>query len=93
MSGWRPKYAAALPYFDAANHAKRIKCETSILGGLGDYVCPPSGIVVLYNNINAPKTLKLHQGREHGHVPEEKTEITIFTNKKLNNRCRSHAIH
>ena len=69
LRGWRPDYADGLGYYDAANMAKRIKCETKIVGGLGDYVCPPSGVCVLYNNINAPKQLDLVQGKTHGYTP------------------------
>lgn len=29
LGGWRPEYVPALNYYDAANHAKRIKCKTS----------------------------------------------------------------
>ena len=68
LAGWRPDWTEALGYYDAANHAKRIKCETLIEAGLGDYVCPPSGMVALYNNIKASKKLTFSQGRVHGYV-------------------------
>jgi cephalosporin-C deacetylase-like acetyl esterase len=79
MSGWRPSYRDALLYFDSANHAKRITCDVSILAGLGDYVCPPSGIAVLYNNITFPVTLKFQQGRAHSFRPKEKGEEPVFS--------------
>ena len=69
LRGWRPDYADGLGYYDAANMAKRIKCETKIVGGLGDYVCPPTGVCVLYNNIKAPKQLELIQGKTHEYTP------------------------
>lgn len=67
--GWRPDYAEGLGYYDSVNMAKRIQCPVSITAGLGDYVCPPSGVAVLYNNIKAPKTLEFIQGKTHGYTP------------------------
>jgi len=58
----------ALGYYDAANHAKRIKCKTTIYAGLGDYTSPPSTVAVLYNNLTVPKKLVYQQGRTHGYT-------------------------
>jgi cephalosporin-C deacetylase-like acetyl esterase len=77
---FRPAPAAALGYFDSVNHAKRIKCETFITAGLGDYVCPPSGVTVLYNNIKAPKTIKYFQGTTHGY-DQPNPKIQTVSNK------------
>jgi cephalosporin-C deacetylase-like acetyl esterase len=78
LRGWRPDWADGLGYYDAVNMAKRIKCETFITSGLGDYVCPPSGISVLYNNIKAPKTIVYIQGSTHGYdPPNPKTQRII----------------
>lgn len=62
-----PEWTAALGYYDGANHAKRIQARVEIFAGLGDYVCPPSGQLVLYNNIKSPVKLKFAQGRTHGY--------------------------
>jgi cephalosporin-C deacetylase len=81
QKGWRPDYADGLGYYDAANMAKRIKCETTIVAGLGDYVCPPSGVCVLYNNIKAPKQMELIQGKTHPFTPPEpQQKITLKSN-------------
>ena len=77
LRGWRPDYTAALEYFDPVNHAKRIKAETSITTGLGDYVCPPSGISVLYNNIQSAKKLEYIQGSTHGYNPPNPSTHSI----------------
>ncbi|MDF3057798.1 MAG: acetyl xylan esterase [Rariglobus sp.] len=71
LKGWRPDYTPVMDYFDPVNHAKRIRCDTVISSGLGDYVCPPSGITVLYNNIPAgvTKRLEYQQGATHGESP------------------------
>ena len=77
LAGWRPEYTAALNYFDPANHARRIRCETFINAGLGDYVCPPSGVSVVYNHIRAPKTLEYIQGATHGYNPPDAMKHTL----------------
>ncbi|XHR31190.1 MAG: acetylxylan esterase [Chthoniobacteraceae bacterium] len=77
LRGWRPDYTDGLGYYDAANMAKRIHCETRIIAGLGDYVCPPSGVCVLYNNLKAPKQLELLQGKTHPYTPPNPQKITL----------------
>ncbi|MBQ6620004.1 MAG: acetylxylan esterase [Thermoguttaceae bacterium] len=63
-----PSWTDAMGYFDAANHAKRIKAAVVIDSGLGDYVCPPSGQLVLFNNISSPVKMTFYQGRTHLYV-------------------------
>jgi cephalosporin-C deacetylase len=79
LKGWRPDYTPALGYFDPVNHAKRIRCETRIVSGLGDYVCPPSGISVLYNNLPAttPKRIEYQQGATHQTTPPNVAKFVI----------------
>lgn len=77
LRGWRPDYADGLGYYDTATMGKRIKCPTSITAGLGDYVCPPSGVSVLYNSIRAPKSLEFTQGSTHGYNPPNPKKQTI----------------
>jgi cephalosporin-C deacetylase-like acetyl esterase len=79
LRGWRPDYTAALAYYDPVNHAKRITCETRIIAGLGDYVCPPSGLTVLYNNIAAPKQIDYIQGSTHGYDPPDPAKFALGT--------------
>ena len=69
---WGITYTPAMEYYDAANHAKRVKCKTIIpRAGIGDYTCPPSGVAVAYNNITAPKQIYWVQSSTHGYTPEE----------------------
>ena len=71
IRGWFPGYVDELAYYDAVNHAKRIKCPVEITrAGLGDYTCPPSGVAVLYNAIKTPKKIRWFQGSTHGFVPK-----------------------
>lgn len=83
LGGWRPKYVPALNYYDSVFHAKRIKCQIQIgRAGLGDYVCPPSGLAILYNNLNAPKKIVWVQGSDHGFVPKNPQRFIIEEKKK-----------
>ena len=69
IDGWQPAFTDALNYYDPIHHARRIPntCKVQISrNGLGDTVCPPSGISVVYNNITAPKKMVFVQGSEHG---------------------------
>lgn len=78
LGGWRPAYVPALNYYDSVFHAKRIKCPITIpRAGLGDYVCPPSGLAVLYNNIKSPKKIIWVQGSTHGFVPPNPQQYVI----------------
>lgn len=62
-----PPWTPGLGYYDAVNHAKRIRGRVEIVAGLGDYVCPPSGQMVLYNNIPSSTKLTFVQGKTHGY--------------------------
>jgi len=77
LKGWRPDYAAGLGYYDAVNMARRITCPTTISAGLGDYVCPPSGVTVLYNNLRGDKHLDLVQGKTHQFSPKDAQKIVL----------------
>lgn len=70
VRGWRPDYSPALNYYDTVNFAKRVKCPVKIVqAGLSDWVCPPSGVWILYNNLKVPKEMKMLQGLDHAVYP------------------------
>ena len=72
----------ALRYYDPVNLAKRISknCKVEITrAGLGDYICPPSGVAILFNNIPGPKKINWVQGSTHGYVPPEKHQAFSVT--------------
>ncbi|WP_366942970.1 acetylxylan esterase [uncultured Victivallis sp.] len=77
--GWAPGYTETLRYFDTANLATRVKCPTTIAIGLGDYVCPPSGQMILFRNLAGEKTIKIHQNRIHGRCLQPDPYETVFT--------------
>ncbi len=69
MRGWRPDYTDAMGYYDTVNFAKRVVCPTYINAGLGDYICPPSGVTALYNAFTCPKEIVFYQNRTHSYMP------------------------
>ena len=76
--GWRVQYVPALDYFDPVFMAKRIKSAKVVIerGGLGDYVCPPSGLAICYKNLATPrKSIRWVQGSNHNFVPKESDVI------------------
>ena len=78
LRGWRPDYTDGIAYYDTANMGKRVVCETFITAGLGDYVCPPSGVSVLYNNVRSPKkAIEYMQGSTHGYNPPNPVKQTL----------------
>ena len=62
---FKPEWTPSIRYFDSTLAIKRVKCKTSINAWLGDYVCPPAGIMVLYNNAN--KNTKIDFGQNGIH--------------------------
>lgn len=80
LGGWRPNYHDALGYYDPVNVAKRIPktCQVLLQCGLGDYVCPPSGMCVLYNNMTCPKKIVWNQGQRHGGAPDPRVQEFSF---------------
>ncbi len=74
LAGWRPEFRSGLGYFDSAVAASHLKCPITIMAGLGDYICPPSGIMAMYNSIKSPKNLVFIQNKQHPGFPDE-----IFT--------------
>lgn len=63
--GWRPVWKRGLGYYDTVNFARRIQCPVEISAGLSDWICPPSGVQILYNNLTVPKRMVMYQGWDH----------------------------
>lgn len=84
MRGWRPDVSCAMNYFDTALAASHLKCPVYIEAGLGDYICPPSGQMAMYNAIKSPKMIRFVQNRTHSYRPPNMEYITLcdgFKNK------------
>ena len=71
-SEFRPKYTDALRYYDTVFFSKRIddKVNITLTAGLGDYICPPSGVVALFNEIGGNVTMYFKQGMTHSFTPD-----------------------
>lgn len=67
MGGWAPEYTYGLCYYDTAIAARFVKCPIKITAGLGDYICPPSGIMALFNGIKGSAELNFLQNRTHSY--------------------------
>lgn len=62
-----PRELQKLGYIDPANFAAKLTCNVKILAGLGDSVCPSSGVMALYNGIaSTEKALTFKQNYWHG---------------------------
>ena len=71
-SGWGIPHVPGAFYFDAALHAKRVpaSCKVEIVRlGMGDYTCPPRGVLLSYYNMKCPVKANLVQGSTHGYTP------------------------
>lgn len=78
---WYVKWTPALGYYDAVNFAKRIRptCQVMIWrAGLGDYICPPSGIAALWNALDCPKAIRWEQGGTHGWSPPSPNRVEVW---------------
>jgi len=69
-------YCSNMDYFDCTSFANYVKCDVEIPRcGLGDYVCPPSGIIATYNAIKGNKRIKFYQNSTHGYIPDKDVQI------------------
>lgn len=72
LGGWRPEFRPGLAYYDAVFHSRRIP-KTCYLNspryGLGDYVCPPSGVAAHFNAANCRKRAVWMQDCSHLYPP------------------------
>ncbi len=76
---WRIPYMPGLEYFDCVNMARLIKCPVTVeRAGLGDYICPPSGVSLFYRAMKCPKAIRWFQGTTHIYVPRCFAETFYF---------------
>ncbi len=82
-STFHPTYGDALAYVDTINFAKRIPAANTVTVslGLGDYVCPPSGVFTMLHQLKCPATVTVTQGRMHGYTPPNASSVTFELNK------------
>ncbi len=77
IRGWSPDYTVGLCYYDTAVQATRVKCPVKIMARLGDYTCPPSGIMALYNGLKTEKEIIFCQNGTHGYESPNHTKYTL----------------
>ncbi len=61
-----PDYLDPLAYYETTNFASMIKCPVYLVEGLGDVVCRPAGIAMLYEVIPTQKSITWVQNMTHG---------------------------
>lgn len=66
LLGWLPEYNDGNKYFDSTYLASMFKGTVRINAGLGDYTCPPTGVVALYNAFECDKSIMFTQCMGHG---------------------------
>ena len=71
MKGWRPDFEQGLRYFDTVAQSSRVKCPVRIIAKLGDYTCPPSTVMALYNTFKTEKSIQFVQSARHLEWPPE----------------------
>ncbi len=80
MGGWRPDFKPGLAYYDAVFHTRYIPktCELDISRiGLGDYICPPSGLAAQYNAATCPKKAEWVQNSTHMTNPKNAIRVKV----------------
>lgn len=59
-------YTDNMDYFDTAIFAAYVNNKVIISrSGLGDYICPPSGMIAMYNNLKCEKSIVFYQNSTH----------------------------
>ncbi|MBQ8203973.1 MAG: acetylxylan esterase [Clostridia bacterium] len=79
MKGSRPEYQEGLAYYDTAAAITRVKCPVRIGARLGDYVCPPSTVMALYNNCTTLKSLDFIQCWTHSYFSPQLDSFRIYS--------------
>ena len=80
--GWGIPCVPGAYYFDAALHAKRVPTDcTAVIEriGMGDYTCPPRGVLLSYYNMKCASTATLVQGSTHGYVPPQTNQTFVLS--------------
>lgn len=72
------EYEENMNYFEPAFFAEYITADVTIgRCGLGDYTCPPSGIIATYNALKSKKSITFYQNSTHSYSIDE--DIYKFT--------------
>ena len=68
ISCFRPPRESATLYYDTVYFAAMVAgtCRVQISAGLGDHICPASGVLSLYNAVKGPKKITFNSNNTHG---------------------------
>jgi cephalosporin-C deacetylase len=66
-------------YYDTVNFAKRIRVPVHFSMGYNDEVCPPTAFFAMYNQVSAPKELKIYPPSGHDLPPDGWGHYTHWT--------------
>ena len=68
LSCFRPPQESAVYYYDTVYFGEMLPetCRVKIYAGLGDHICPASGVMSLYHAVRGPKTLTCESNTTHG---------------------------
>ena len=83
---WYVHWVPALGYYDPVNVAKLIgpTCRVRIArAGLGDYICPPTGVMAFYNSLTCPKGISLLQNSTHAYLTPRPRYWTLIDGTKI----------
>lgn len=61
----REQVLNTLDYFDGVNFAPRIKAQSLFSTAMMDEICPPSSVFAAYNQVTAPKDIKVYEYNDH----------------------------
>ena len=81
VEDWHVRWAPGLGYYDPVNLARRIP-KTCLFElpriGLGDYICPPAGVMRFYNALTCPKRGVCFQNTRHDYkAPAPRQEFSL----------------
>lgn len=80
---WGLPHVSGAFYFDSVLHAKRVpvSCRVEITRlGLGDYTCPPRGVLLSYYALRGPASVRMIQGSTHCYVPDQPNQTFEVNN-------------
>ena len=83
---WFVSWVPGLGYYDPVNMARRIPktCNLRIpRAGLGDYICPPTGVMAFYNNLKCPKSATFFQNSQHCYVVPNPRQMFVVDGDQM----------
>ena len=83
-----PSWTETLDYVSMSHLATRITAPVTLSFGLGDYICPPSGQILLFNALRGSKMATVTQNSDHGGAHGPNCGTYIFRDAILGESLR-----